>query len=434
VLGRAPPPTCAPLPNHCPLPALADCRDTACNAACFAQHPRRDHQLSKTELASLEKIDEGFATRMVRWLPPHAPPPPSPSLTTAAADTAPPHTHTPPQDIEKPGNEAGKVFPVGPARFWNERYVKDPEPNEWYQRWYQIKDSLTEDGHLKPAHHVLHAGCGNSRVCEDMYRDGFARQLNVDFSHVVIKQMLEKYSGPRALEGVDWQEMDCCDMIAFSDSKFNVVMDKGTLDTIACGDGYAARTDKYLREVLRVLKPGGVFVCVSHGEPARRMPWLTGQKVQDEYGWEITKKHVKKESVQQMLVRKGDEEEVTLQAKLAVEKAAAAEEEARLARIEAEEFGGGAAAADAPASSTESKEAADLAAAPEAAGVVAKDGEAGKKAKKAKKKKKKRKVHQEVSKSGKVIETITDPRSVHYIYLCVKFKRKKGEGGSDDDD
>jgi len=43
-------------------------------------------------------------------------------------------------------------------------------------------------------------------------------------------------------------------------------------------------------------------------------------------------------------------------------------------------------------------------------------------------------VHQEVSKSGKVIETITDPRSVHYIYLCVKFKRKKGEGGSDDDD
>ena len=366
---------------------------------------------------------------------------PTPRL--AAATTAqshhrrcrPPVPPTPPQDIEKPGNEAGKVFPVGPARFWNERYVKDPEPNEWYQRWYQIKDSLTEDGHLKPAHHVLHAGCGNSRLCEDMYRDGFARQLNVDFSHVVIKQMLEKYSGPRVLEGVDWQEMDCCDMIAFSDSKFNVVMDKGTLDTIACGDGYAARTDKYLREVLRVLKPGGVFVCVSHGEPARRMPFLTGQKAQDEYGWEITKKHVKKESVQQMLVRKGDEEEVKLQAKLAVEKAAAAEEEARLARIEAEEFGGGAAAADdAPASLTESKEAADTTAAPEAAGVVAKDGEAGKNAKKAKKKKKKRKVHQEVSKSGKVIETITDPRSVHYIYLCVKFKRKKGEGGSDDDD
>ena len=36
--------------------------------------------------------------------------------------------------------------------------------------------------------------------------------------------------------------------------------------------------------------------------------------------------------------------------------------------------------------------------------------------------------------TDKVIETITDPRSVHYIYLCVKFKRKKGEGGSDDDD
>ena len=115
-------------------------------------------------------------------------------------------------DIEKPGAEAGKIFPVAPARFWNARYAKDPQPNEWYQRWARLQPALTEDGHLRPAHNVLHAGCGNSRLCEDMYREGFARQTAIDFSPVVVAQQLERYGGPRAMPGVDFLVLNACHM------------------------------------------------------------------------------------------------------------------------------------------------------------------------------------------------------------------------------
>ena len=48
-------------------------------------------------------------------------------------------------------------------------------------------------------------GCGNSRLSEDMYDDGFTTISNIDISKVCVDQMVEKY---RDKTGLTWQQMN----------------------------------------------------------------------------------------------------------------------------------------------------------------------------------------------------------------------------------
>jgi hypothetical protein len=64
---------------------------------------------------------------------------------------------------------------------------------------------------------------------------------------------------------------------------FNIVIDKGTLDTVVCGDEAFHKAVIMLREVARVLKPGGVFFMVSHGAPATRLSYLDSRAL----GWNV---------------------------------------------------------------------------------------------------------------------------------------------------
>ena len=52
-------------------------------------------------------------------------------------------------------------------------------------------------------------GCGNSRLSEEMYRDGYLHIVNVDFSEVCIEKMQEKH---RHCPGMEWLVMDIKDL------------------------------------------------------------------------------------------------------------------------------------------------------------------------------------------------------------------------------
>ena len=80
----------------------------------------------------------------------------------------------------------------GKTEYWDERYTRDPEPFDWYQRWSGIRDIVTEYLKSKSAN-ILNVGCGNSRLSEEMYEDGYTQIMNVDYSLVAIKAMQEKY-------------------------------------------------------------------------------------------------------------------------------------------------------------------------------------------------------------------------------------------------
>jgi EEF1A lysine methyltransferase 4 len=64
--------------------------------------------------------------------------------------------------------------------------------------------------------------------------------------------------------------MDSTDMKDFQDNEFNLIIDKGTLDSILCGEFSIPNGEKMLKEAYRLLGNKGIFVCVSYGERARR--------------------------------------------------------------------------------------------------------------------------------------------------------------------
>merc|ERR1712151_880780 len=90
-----------------------------------------------------------------------------------------------------PPSAAAAMAQYGKPEYWEERYTRDPEPFDWYQRWAGLKDSLLE--YIQPSHSILMLGAGNSRLSEEMYEEGFHNITNIDISMVVTKAMQEKY-------------------------------------------------------------------------------------------------------------------------------------------------------------------------------------------------------------------------------------------------
>lgn len=166
----------------------------------------------------------------------------------------------------------------GKTEYWDERYTRDPEPFDWYQRWSGIRDIVSEYMKSKSAN-ILNVGCGNSRLSEEMYEDGYTQIMNVDYSLVAIKAMQEKY---REKVGMQYVQMDLRAM-EFPEGAYNVVVDKGTLDSVLCGEGSTLNVQKMLMEISRVLDSKGVYILISHGQPSYRLTYLQ----RPEFGWDV---------------------------------------------------------------------------------------------------------------------------------------------------
>jgi len=165
----------------------------------------------------------------------------------------------------------------GKREYWDERYTKDPEPFDWYQRYSGLKEHL---GHyINKGDNILQAGCGNSRLSEDMCEDGYQNITNIDISKVVIDAMVDKNRDKNAMT---WQQMNVT-ALEFPDESFDAIVDKGTLDSILCGEGSTANIAKYCTEASRVLKPKGVFFIVSYGIPENRLQYLQNE----DYSWKV---------------------------------------------------------------------------------------------------------------------------------------------------
>ena len=165
----------------------------------------------------------------------------------------------------------------GKLAYWDDRYSKDQQPFDWYQRYSGIKHVISEN--VQKDSKVLMAGCGSSRLSEDMHDDGFTDIANIDVSRVVIDQMKARYQDRPQLS---WTAMDVTSL-EHPDEFFDCVIAKGTVDAILCGEGSTANMAEMCKEVSRVLAPNGVFIIVSYGAPDNRRDYLE----QEEYGWTV---------------------------------------------------------------------------------------------------------------------------------------------------
>ena len=87
--------------------------------------------------------------------------------------------------------------------------------------------------------------------------------------------------------------------------KFDVVLDKATMDSVLCGEGSLVVTGKCLAEISRVLAPEGVFICISHGQPSTRLQIFD----KAEYGWSVQVETIAKPMLK-LMKEQEDEERV----------------------------------------------------------------------------------------------------------------------------
>ncbi|GAB4859031.1 hypothetical protein Ancab_010499 [Ancistrocladus abbreviatus] len=163
----------------------------------------------------------------------------------------------------------GSSQAYGEASYWDIRYSQESGPFDWYQRYCSLAPLLNL--YLPRGSRILVVGCGNSALGEGMVDDGYEDVVNIDISYVVIEAMRKKYCNRPQLKYI---KMDVRDMSTFQTGSFDAVIDKGTLDSLLCGNNSQQDAAMMLEEVGRVLKEQGIYMLITYGAPASRLPLL----------------------------------------------------------------------------------------------------------------------------------------------------------------
>ncbi|KAJ3872636.1 S-adenosyl-L-methionine-dependent methyltransferase [Lentinula edodes] len=170
----------------------------------------------------------------------------------------------------------------GTKQYWNQRYAQEDDDAsfDWFKSYSEIADILQS---LIPEKHsrILMLGCGNSKLSEDMYDDGYHNIVNTDYSSIIIEKMKQRHGDARPQ--MEWHEMDVRDL-KFDDSSFDIAIDKGTMDAMMTAKGdiwnppeqVVEDCTKEVSEVIRTLrKEMGVFIYLTFGQPHFRKRYLT---------------------------------------------------------------------------------------------------------------------------------------------------------------
>ncbi|KAL7081429.1 hypothetical protein ACP275_14G039300 [Erythranthe tilingii] len=138
--------------------------------------------------------------------------------------------------------------------------------SEWYADWPQLRTLLRNHLSFPPSApppeelSILVPACGNSRLSEHLYDDGFRNITNVDFSREVISAMMKR--NLRERPGMRWRVMDMTDM-QFASGTVDAIIEKGGLDALMEPNIDPRLGTIYLSEAKRLLKAGGKYICLT---------------------------------------------------------------------------------------------------------------------------------------------------------------------------
>lgn len=157
----------------------------------------------------------------------------------------------------------------GHVQFWDNRYLSDPEPFEWYYG-YEYFQAIVNEAIPKKNKKVMIAGCGTSYFIDDMVADGFTDILGVDISRVAIEIMKARCQD---MAGVTFLQGTMVDT-DLPEKSFKAIIDKACFDSIICNGVGMISIRQYLFEIDRLLEEDGVFIVISHGNPEQRLVYL----------------------------------------------------------------------------------------------------------------------------------------------------------------
>ena len=155
--------------------------------------------------------------------------------------------------------------------YWEQRYYyANGNTFDWIEDYSNIRN-LIEHLKIPKTSIILNVGCGNSEFSEKMYDDGYTNNYNIDISIEAIKLMKQRNEGKRPkLTFIQMNAKKMC----YGNNFFDLVIDKGLLDTILCGENAEIEASKLTKEVTRVLKPNGIYFLISLGSPKERLKHL----------------------------------------------------------------------------------------------------------------------------------------------------------------
>jgi SAM-dependent methyltransferase len=148
--------------------------------------------------------------------------------------------------------------------YWATRYEKEKH-YDWFKAPSYFIPLITPK--ISTTSKILNLGCGNSALGAELYDSGYPHITNIDYIDTVITEMTaQNTSRPEML----WLVGDCLNM-KLASASFDVCLDKGTLDAFLAGstsawtlpDDVLKKVEQYMKEVWRVLRPGGCFIYIT---------------------------------------------------------------------------------------------------------------------------------------------------------------------------
>lgn len=153
------------------------------------------------------------------------------------------------------------------AQFWDGLHSAHKEANDWYLHANDCYSLLEPLLPVKKGTKCLHVGCGTSNLGDLL--GCTCEVLNVDFSVECIE-----YHRVRDPAGT-YAVMDVTDMQELGDASFDLIVDKGTMDSLQRdAQRPHAGSLRALAEMLRVVGPNGAILMVSMIPPRYREPCL----------------------------------------------------------------------------------------------------------------------------------------------------------------
>ena len=121
-----------------------------------------------------------------------------------------------------------------------------------------------------------------------MIEDGFKNVINTDISPICISKMRKKHQN---YLGLEYREMDAKNL-NFDTRYFDIIIDKGLIDSLRCEENFQFSVMQYLKEIHRVLNNDGVFLCVSYSVPFIMLKYIEHDVLQ----WNVTYQEIPKQT------------------------------------------------------------------------------------------------------------------------------------------